>query len=435
MFFGSRIQTSTQQQKTDSEHALFKLRSELDAIKSNAAFIRFDPNGVILEANKLFLETVGYALEEVVGQHHRIFCQESLVKSEAYSEFWADLAQGHSFRDTFTRVKKDGTLLILEAAYFPVKDEQGAVFEVIKICHDVTARQRNLESKDAILDALDRSQAVIEFLPDGTVINANQNFLAVMGYSHSDVVGKHHRMFCDDAFYRENPRFWESLADGNLSSGRFKRVNSDGKVIWLEATYNPILDETGKVYKIIKFASDITSRVSIAMTAVDMAAATSEQTSQITTNAVQVLNEAVNTSHRIAAQVGHASEIGEELKEQSKSISDMVVTIHSIADQTNLLALNAAIEAARAGDAGRGFSVVADEVRKLVSNTAEATAEISRVVERNHELINNIDQELASVSGIAMHGQESINNVSNGLEEVRQGVEQFVQMVEAMKPS
>ncbi|WP_231872565.1 methyl-accepting chemotaxis protein [Marinomonas gallaica] len=165
-----------------------------------------------------------------------------------------------------------------------------------------------------------------------------------------------------------------------------------------------------------------------------MAAATSEQTSQITTNAVQVLSEAVQTSQNIAAQVTDATNVGNQLMTQFKNIADIVVTIRSIADQTNLLALNAAIEAARAGEAGRGFSVVADEVRQLASNTSDATSEISKVVELNHQLIQRIDSALTSVSGIAMHGEESIAHVSKGLEEVKDGVEQFVQMVEAMRP-
>ncbi|MEC8483316.1 MAG: methyl-accepting chemotaxis protein, partial [Pseudomonadota bacterium] len=239
---------------------------------------------------------------------------------------------------------------------------------------------------------------------------------------------------CDDEFYSQNPDFWSKLANGELSHGRFKRIDKSGNVLWLQATYNPIYDDKGRVHKVIKFASDITERVSLAMSAVEMAAATSEQTSQITSNAVQVLSEAVDTSHNIAEQVSEATRVGEQLMEQFKSIADIVVTIRSIADQTNLLALNAAIEAARAGDAGRGFSVVADEVRQLASNTSDATAEITKVVDFNHELIKQIDTALTAVSGIAMHGEESISNVSKGLEEVSQGVEQFVQMVEAMRP-
>ncbi|MCW8355547.1 methyl-accepting chemotaxis protein [Marinomonas pontica] len=151
-------------------------------------------------------------------------------------------------------------------------------------------------------------------------------------------------------------------------------------------------------------------------------------------NAVDILNTSVQTSNEIADKVKDAAEIGDLLKSQSKSISDIVVTIRSIADQTNLLALNAAIEAARAGDAGRGFSVVADEVRKLASNTATATAEIGDVVEKNHNLITEMDDMLRSVTGIALHGQESINEVSRGLTEITSGVSRFVEMVEKMKP-
>ena len=254
-----------------------------------------------------------------------------------------------------------------------------------------------------------------------------------MKYDKQDIVGKHHKMLCNDKFYKEHPNFWSDLAHGKHFSGRFQRFDGEGKVIWLEATYNPIFDKKGHVYKVIKFASDITERVNNAMNAVELAAATSEQTSQVSANAVCILNASIETSKEIAQKVKSAANIGDSLKTQSKSISDIVVTIRSIADQTNLLALNAAIEAARAGDAGRGFSVVADEVRKLASNTATATAEIGQVVEKNHNLINQMDEMLRSVTGIALHGQESINEVSRGLTEISSGVSRFVEMVDKMK--
>ncbi|WP_430458563.1 methyl-accepting chemotaxis protein [Rheinheimera sp.] len=165
-----------------------------------------------------------------------------------------------------------------------------------------------------------------------------------------------------------------------------------------------------------------------------MASATSEQTSQITSNAVQNLQDAVATSVQIAKQVQQATINGNELSLQAKSISEIVTTIRSIAEQTNLLALNAAIEAARAGDSGRGFAVVADEVRKLAGRTAEATAEIARVVHTNAELIKTIDNQLNAVSSIAEQGQHNIQDVATGLADVGQGVANFVAVVERLKP-
>ncbi|SBS26050.1 Biofilm dispersion protein BdlA [Marinomonas spartinae] len=292
----------------------------------------------------------------------------------------------------------------------------------------------SLKNKDAILTALDLSLAVIEFDPKGFILTANRNFLSTVNYTLEEVQGKHHKIFCDDAFYRQHPDFWRSLSEGKFDTGRFKRYSKNGSVLWLEATYNPIFDEDGKVYKVIKFASDITERVNLAFNAADQAVTTSEQTSQVTSNAVQVLESAVQTSKDIAERVHTATQTGSELKVQSKSIVDIVVTIRSIADQTNLLALNAAIEAARAGDAGRGFSVVADEVRNLAGNTADATTEIARVVEQTQKLIAQMDEVLGAVSGIANQGQQSIHEVSQGLTEITSGVARFVDMVDKMKP-
>ncbi|WP_445426806.1 MULTISPECIES: methyl-accepting chemotaxis protein [unclassified Alishewanella] len=168
--------------------------------------------------------------------------------------------------------------------------------------------------------------------------------------------------------------------------------------------------------------------------AVDIAAATSEQTSQITQNASKVLEDAVRTSETIAVQVKKASDIGSQLSHESKSIADIVNTIRGIADQTNLLALNAAIEAARAGESGRGFAVVADEVRKLAGRTAEATSEISSVVKTNSDLISQIDSQLTGISSISSDGQERIMEVSLGIADVAQGVANFVDVVQRLKP-
>ncbi|NVK73240.1 MAG: PAS domain S-box protein [Oceanospirillaceae bacterium] len=418
---------------TPEHQKLQQCHDELNAIKQNTACISFDVDGIILDANPMFLDAVGYKLEDIIGKHHRMFCDPEYIKSEEYKQFWQDLKSGKSFNGTFLRFKQNKHPLYLEASYFPVSDESGKVTKILKIANDITEMQESLKNKNAILTALDRSLAVIEFDPQGNILNANSNFLRAMKYDLQDIVGKHHKMFCDDKFYRENPNFWSELAYGKHSSGRFQRFDGEGNTIWVEATYNPIFDEKGHVYKVIKFASDITERVNNAMNAIELAASTSEETNQVSSNAVDILNASVQTSNDIVDKVKSAADIGDLLKTQSESISDIVVTIRSIAEQTNLLALNAAIEAARAGEAGRGFSVVADEVRKLANNTATATAEIAEVVEKNHNLINEMDGMLSSVTGTALHGKESINDVSRGLTEISAGVARFVEMVDKMK--
>lgn len=417
-----------------SKEQLKTCEQELSAIQQHTAFICFTPDGHILDANSLFAAASGYRLDEIIGQHHRMFCPPAYQSSPAYKEFWDQLAQGKAHQGVFERRKKDGTPLYLQASYFPVVTESGRVSKVVKIAADVTEQQLQLQAKEALFTALDKSLAVIEFAPDGTILTANQNFLQVMGYPLSAIVGKHHRLFCDDDFYQQQPEFWRQLAGGRFQSGRFKRKDAQGRIIWLEATYNPILDSNGKVVKVIKFASDISARVNATLAAVDMAAATSEQTATITHHAVDVLNDAIETSHKIASQVKNASDIGNQLLQQSKNIDDIVTTIRGIADQTNLLALNAAIEAARAGESGRGFAVVADEVRKLAGRTAEATAEITGVVQRNTGLIRDIDGELSSISGVALHGEDSIHQVASGLNDVGNGVSRFVELVERLKP-
>ena len=435
MFFSSKKAKETSNLLSQEHiHDAIERKNELNAIKRYNAYICFTPDGIILEANDIFLHTMGYQLEQIVGKHHRIFCDDSYVASHEYKQFWSRLASGQSSGGIFFRFKSNKDIIYLEASYFPVMDDNGKVIKVVKIASDVTQIQESLMNKEAILAALNVSLAVIEFDLKGNILRANDNFLNTMGYSLAEIIGKHHKIFCDDKFYRENPKFWTELASGKHTSGRFQRFNSSGVNIWLEATYNPIYGKDGKVYKIIKFASDITDRVNAAFNAIDLAAATSEQTNQVSSNAVEILKASVNTSQEIVENVDKAAETGALLKLQSKSIADIVVTIRSIAEQTNLLALNAAIEAARAGDAGRGFSVVADEVRKLASNTATATAEISDVVEKNHKLINEIDEMLRGVNGIALHGRESIVEVSSGLNEITKGVARFLEMVETMKP-
>ncbi len=433
MFFKRPSKQQLQQQAIALSEAQSN-QEDLNAIQAHTAFISFQPDGTILNANGLFLEATGYRLDEIVGKHHRMFCPNSVKQSPEYRTFWSQLANGQAFSGSFERINKQGERLCLEANYFPIRSENGQVTKVIKIASDITQKQINLESTRAILDALNKSQAVIEFTPDGHILCANDNFLATLNYRLDDIKGKHHRMFCDDEFYRNHPSFWQQLANGEHFSGQFKRLDSRGNTVWIEATYNPIVDENGTVVKVIKFASDITQRVGDTLNAVDSAMQTSAHTSEVTSHSAQVLSEAVDTSQSIATQVEDAAQIGSRLLDLSKNIDDIVNTIRGIADQTNLLALNAAIEAARAGEAGRGFSVVADEVRKLSVSTADATAEITKVVQENTDLIRNIDHKLNSVTESALEGTEKVSNVSDKLANVEEGVEELAQLISRLRP-
>lgn len=427
--FLSRSQQLKSQQLAELQSLVDSQQQQLKAVKDNVALIEFTPQGEIITANNQFLAVTGYTLPEIVGRHHRLFCDKNTLNDLGYTEFWRQLAAGNPQHGTFRRRTKEGKTLWLEASYFPVSNPQGQVLQVLKIAYDVTADQEKLRVNNAMFTALDRSLAVIEFTPDGHILNANENFLKTVGYRLSDISGKHHRIFCPDTFYRENPHFWETLASGQFFSGRFERRHANGQPIWLEATYNPIMDEQGKVETVIKFASDITERVNHALRAGEVAAATSEQASQITLQAKHALEEAVSTSDLISQQVDEANAISKMLQQQSNSIGEIVTTIRSIADQTNLLALNAAIEAARAGESGRGFAVVADEVRTLAGRTSKATAEIAAVVNANAGLIERANTQMSLISGSSHQGQALIANVSSGLVEVENGVRHLAETI------
>ncbi|WP_439829915.1 methyl-accepting chemotaxis protein [Aeromonas veronii] len=415
--FNSKLKAELQQ----CQDQLLEQQGFFDAVHGSVATITFTPDGTVLAANDLFLNVVGFSAPEVIGQHHRIFCDKLYAQSSDYQQFWADLKQGRSRTGVFQRFNKRGEAIWLEATYFPVK-LRGVVTKVIKIAADITEHHLQLLSQQAVVTALDRSLAVIEFTPGGEVIAANGNFLHTMGYTLAQVQGKHHRIFCDDQFYRDQPHFWDELGRGQFKSGLFCRQSSHGSKVWLEATYNPILDEHRKVVKVIKFASDITERINKS-DAVREAAMLAHDAARETLNCAErgagLLSSVVDTSSLIASQLTHSIGLINQLNEQSRSIEAIVSTISSIADQTNLLALNAAIEAARAGDQGRGFAVVADEVRQLAARTSLSTDEIAKVVQNNRELTAKVTSEMSDVASSAELGKQQVGEVNEVMSDIR----------------
>ncbi|MFM4980266.1 methyl-accepting chemotaxis protein [Aeromonas caviae] len=413
---------------------LDKEQGIIEAIKAGAATVIFSPEGIIQEASTPFLALMGYGAAELIGQPHSQLCPRAWGESGDYRQFWRRLAQGEVQSGTFERVNRQGETRWLEATYFPVK-HQGRVTRVLKIASDVTEQHQRLGRLEALTEALDRSRAMIEFTPNGDILHANANFLSVMGYTLGEIAGRHHRIFCDEAFLREQPRFWEELARGQFKSGLFMRHNSRGQAVWLEATYNPIRDGSGKVVRVVKFASDITARIEqnhATREAARLAHSTAQETLHSAEEGAGLLRAVVQTSSLIASQVDEAIALIGQLNEQSRSIEAIVSTISAIADQTNLLALNAAIEAARAGEQGRGFAVVADEVRQLAARTSLSTDEIARVVQKNRELTARVTDDMAGVAGSAELGKQQIAGVDKLMSEIHQEADRVSQTVSAL---
>jgi len=376
------------------------LLGTLDAFKNNMAYAIYSTDGQCTYASPALLSILSYPNSTVASFSHAAMRVEGIETESQYKGFWQQLVNGGSFSDTVARKTALGETKWLKASYVTVNGN-GSV-EIHAIYHDITEHEQAYFEGKAVTDALNKSMAVIEFEPDGTIITANENFTATVKYSLSDIQGKHHRMFCNDKFYQDNPNFWDNLARGNFSSGQFERVDANGNTLWLEATYNPVFDGSGRVTKVIKFASNITDAVNekhaIAQAA-ELAVSTAEETSQIAADGASSLQRSVETFDAALSEVEETNQLMNELSEQSLKSETIVTTISGIAEQTNLLALNAAIEAARAGDQGRGFAVVADEVRQLAQRTSHSTVEIESVVAENRKLADKSTKKMAGVKG------------------------------------
>ena len=399
------------------------------------AMIRFDRDGKVVSANPLFLQTMGYTLSDLQGKPHSQLCFPDYANSADYRAFWDRLRRGEPFSDRVRRRTADGREIWLEATYCPVRDAQGQIESFSKYASDITASVDAEVHNQARLNAINRAMAVIEFSPDGTVLDANENFLNVLGYRLDEVKGRHHRLFCDNEFAQspEYQALWRQLARGEYYSGQIKRQAKNGAVRWLEASYNPVFAPDGKtVIGVVKFATDITERVESQRQESESARFAYEVAQETEALSSTGADNIRNSSDEIAQMAGSIEEAGhsvQALGERSQQITSIVQTIKDIADQTNLLALNAAIEAARAGETGRGFAVVADEVRKLAERTAASTAEISQMVS---DIQTQTQVAVQNMSEIREQATQSVNRTREAGETMDQIMEGARSVVKAI---
>ncbi|WPO42147.1 PAS domain-containing methyl-accepting chemotaxis protein [Tardiphaga sp. 42S5] len=398
---------------------------KIAAIGRSQAVIEFKLDGTIVTANDLFLNVLGYNLAEIEGKHHSMFVDSATRDGAAYREFWASLNRGEYQAAEYKRIGKNGKEVWILATYNPILDETGRPIKVVKFASDVTEQKLRTANFSGQIEAIGKSQAVIEFSMDGIVLSANENFLGVLGYALSEIQGKHHSMFVvpserDGADYRE---FWAALKRGNYQAAEYQRIGKGGKQVWIQASYNPILDLNGKPYKVVKYATDTTAQVIARMKServramMESVAAGAEELNASVREISEAMMKSKTTAMSAVGKVELADDQAQRLSTAAQAMSGIVELIGNITGQINLLALNATIESARAGEAGRGFAVVASEVKNLANQAKQATDKIASEIGSLNGISSDVVDALSAIKQEIQNVSEYVTATAAAVEE------------------
>lgn len=427
---------------------------QVEAIGRSQAVIHFNLDGTIQSANENFLKTMGYTLDEIRSKHHSMFADSAYAASPEYQEFWRKLNAGEYVAGEFRRIGKGGREVWIQASYNPIMDAKGKPFKVVKYATDITAEKLRNADYAGQIAAISKAQAVIEFNLDGTIITANPNFLSAVGYSLDEVKGKHHRMFVEASEVQspEYAAFWDRLRAGQFDSRVYKRITKSGEPIWIQASYNPIMDANGKPFKVVKYATDVTKVIQIAAVSEEASASTQTVAAAIEEMAASIgeisknMQQTTEATGGITSAAASASAAADQLMSTTKAMENIIQLIEAIAGQTNLLALNATIEAARAGDAGKGFAVVANEVKNLAAQTGQATENVAKEIKNVQqasqalggnivEIANSVDvvnKYASSVAGAIEEQSAVTKEISSSTQRMASLVEDITQRVESL---
>ncbi|RQW61079.1 PAS domain S-box protein [Vibrio viridaestus] len=435
MFFNKNKKSAQHRQDLEELDALKQIHEGLTEEIIN---FTLDSQGIVLSVNPLYEQHLGISSQELRGKPFIELVPPVAQNSPHFLKMKESISQGKHWHGAIETLDSEGNSAWLRAIIHPIQAKDGKILKYSVFANELTETIQTSRENEDLLNGLDRSMAIIEFSLDGTILDANHNFLNTVGYNIEEIKGRHHRMFCSSELVNsiEYQQFWHQLSAGEFVSGRFKRIDHYGNTLWLEASYNPIHNERGELYKVVKFATDITEQIRqerAASEAAQLASEISESTRKQTLEGKETIESTIANMEMLSTQMNQASDEITALNAHSKKINDLVESIKGIADQTNLLALNAAIEAARAGEQGRGFAVVADEVRQLASRTNATTLEIVSMVSEN---VSQTESTVNLISKYQAQTQETLSysgRAGQVIQEIEQGADKVSQAIQQLK--
>ena len=383
----------------------------LNALGRSLAIIEFDPTGKILVANENFCKTMGYEPSELIGRHHSLFVDKAFVDSPDYREFWRSLGAGEFRSAEFKRIAKGGCTVWLQATYNPVMDGKGHVLKIVKFAADVTTEKLRTAEFESKINAISRTQAIIEFTPQGQILTANENFLTAVGYRLEEVVGKHHSLFVDPKMVAssEYADFWRKLNGGEFVNSSFRRVGKGGKIIWLQASYNPIFDLAGKVAKVVKFANDITELDQLA----DGLARLAHK--DVTVNLSQPFS---STFDKLRVDLNESSNALNQALLSIRSSTDVVAnSAAEIATVSDDLSHRAEQQAASLEQTSAALDQITDTVRKTADGARQANEMVSQA-RHEADLSTGVVRSATEAMGRIQKSSHQIASIINLIDEI-----------------
>jgi methyl-accepting chemotaxis protein len=402
---------------TETEIERHNMRGLFAAVNENYAYIEFDTSGVVITANQIFLNLLGYQLTEITGKHHRTFVDPVESATPKYAQFWIDLNVGKAFSEVFRRFTKAGNEVWLQAVYSPVKDETGRVIKIVKIATDVTAARVSAADFEGQIAAIGKAQAVIEFGLDGKILTANENFCQTLGYTLAEIKGQHHSLFVDTVF-RSSPdyrMFWDKLGRGEYDAGQYKRIGKGGIEVWIQASYNPIMDLNGKPFKVVKYATDITAQVKAA----EVLQAAVAQTQDVVTAAKEN-----DLRHRIPLE-GKTGEIAQ----LCEGVNGLLDTMSSIIGEVSETAQTLTTAAREIATGNTDLSQRTEEQAASLEETAASMEELTATVRQNAENAQQANKLASSASDVAVKGGSVVAEVVTTMDGITQASRKIADII------